>query len=53
MRRELKPGVRAAADRAADYFGGDGNDYVFTGNATTGINAVLAPSNWHRATRFW
>ncbi len=41
MRRELKPGVRAAADRAADYLGGDGNDYVFTDNATTGINAVL------------
>ena len=41
MRRELKPGVRAATDRAADYLGGDGNDYVFTDNATTGINAAL------------
>ncbi len=41
MLRELKPGLRAAADRVADHLGGRGEDYIFTDNATTGINAVL------------
>ncbi|MFP6772283.1 MAG: aminotransferase class V-fold PLP-dependent enzyme [Alphaproteobacteria bacterium] len=41
MRRELKPALRAAADRVAAQLGGQGDDYVFTDNATTGINAVL------------
>ena len=41
MRCRLKPGLRAAADRVAAHLGGDGDDYVFTDNATTGTNAVL------------
>ncbi|MDP7548483.1 MAG: aminotransferase class V-fold PLP-dependent enzyme [Alphaproteobacteria bacterium] len=41
MLRDLKPELRAAADRVAEMLGGRGEDYVFTDNATTGINAVL------------
>lgn len=41
MRHDLKPALRAAADVAARCFGGRGADYVFTDNATAGINAVL------------
>ena len=41
MLRDLKPELRAAADRVAETLGGRGEDYVFTDNATTGINAVL------------
>ena len=41
MRRELKPALRQAADLAAHLFGGRGRDYVFTDNATAGVNAVL------------
>jgi isopenicillin-N epimerase len=41
MLRDMKPGLRAAADRVAALLGGRGEDYVFTDNATTGINAVL------------
>jgi len=41
MFHELKPRLRAAADRAASLFGGRGQDYVFTDNATAGVNAVL------------
>ncbi|MDP6692129.1 MAG: aminotransferase class V-fold PLP-dependent enzyme [Alphaproteobacteria bacterium] len=41
MLRDLKPGLRAAADRVAGHLGGRGEDYIFTDNATTGINAVL------------
>ncbi|MDA0664108.1 MAG: aminotransferase class V-fold PLP-dependent enzyme [Proteobacteria bacterium] len=41
MRHELKPGLRQAADLAARLFGGRGSDYVFTENATAGVNAVL------------
>jgi isopenicillin-N epimerase len=41
MFHELKPRLRAAADRAARIFGGRGQDYVFTDNATAGVNAVL------------
>ncbi len=41
MLRELKPELRAAAARVAEILGGRGDDYVFTDNATTGVNAVL------------
>ncbi len=41
MRHELKPALRQAADFAAGLFGGRGDDYVFTDNATAGVNAVL------------
>ena len=41
MLREYKDLLRKAADSAAETFGGRGRDYVFTDNATAGINAVL------------
>jgi len=41
MFRDLKPALRAAADRLATVLGGRGDDYVFTDNATSGVNAVL------------
>lgn len=41
MLRHLKDELRKAADVAAKTFGGRGRDYVFTDNATAGINAVL------------
>ncbi|MDP6344585.1 MAG: aminotransferase class V-fold PLP-dependent enzyme [Alphaproteobacteria bacterium] len=41
MLREVKDRLRAAAERVAGVLGGQGRDYVFTDNATTGINAVL------------
>ena len=41
MRRDLKADMRSAADHTAAFLGGAGKDYVFTENATTGINAVL------------
>lgn len=41
MRHQLIPALRQAAETAADLFGGRGPDYVFTENATAGINAVL------------
>lgn len=41
MRHDLIPALRAAASEAARQFGGRGVDYVFTDNATAGINAVL------------
>ena len=33
--------IRAAADRLGTFLGAEGNDIVFTDNATTGCNAVL------------
>jgi isopenicillin-N epimerase len=33
--------IRAAADRLGTFLGADGNDIVFTDNATTACNAVL------------
>ena len=41
MLRDYKDALRKAADTAATVFGGRGRDYVFTDNATAGINAVL------------
>ncbi len=41
MLRELKPRLRDAAGDVAGLLGGRGEDYVFTDNATTGVNAVL------------
>ena len=41
MLRDLKTELRAAADLVAEMLGGRGEDYVFTDNATTGVNAVL------------
>lgn len=39
--RELGPRLRRAADRVAGELGGQGEDWVFVENATTGVNAVL------------
>lgn len=47
MLRDLKAELRAAADRVAAHLGGRGEDYVFTDNATAGINAVLRSAELH------
>jgi isopenicillin-N epimerase len=41
MLRELKPRLRAAADRVGARLGVPGEDLAFIDNATTGVNAVL------------
>src|ERR1051325_11922435 len=42
FRRDLSPGLRAAADRVARLLGGRGDDWGFVENATSGLNAIIA-----------
>src|SRR5262245_45228731 len=42
FRRDLVPGLRAAAARVADFLGGRGEDWAFVENATAGLNAIIA-----------
>jgi isopenicillin-N epimerase len=42
FRRDLIPGLRAAAARVARFLGGRGEDWVFVENATAGLNAIIA-----------
>ena len=42
FRRDLVPGVRAAAERVAAFLGGRGEDWAFVENATAGLNAIIA-----------
>ena len=41
VRRELFPGLRGAAARVAQSFGGTGEDWAFVENATAGLNAIV------------
>ena len=41
MARDLRPALRAAAERIGARFGAEGADIVFSDNATTAVNAVL------------
>ena len=42
FRRDLVPGLRAAAARVAAFLGGRGEDWAFVENATAGLNAIIA-----------
>lgn len=42
FRRDLVPGLRAAAARVAAFLGGSGEDWAFVENATAGLNAIIA-----------
>src|SRR5579871_6572005 len=44
--------LRAAAEKLAQFLGGNGTDFVFTENATAGINTILKPFVLIRATKF-
>jgi isopenicillin-N epimerase len=41
LRVELPSGLRAAAEKLAQFLGGSGPDFVFTENATAGVNTIL------------
>jgi len=51
MTREAGPALRAAADEMAQFVGANGQDIVFTDNATAGINCVLRSIHWDRGDR--
>jgi isopenicillin-N epimerase len=42
FRRDLPGHLRAAAKKVAGFFGGEGKDWVFVQNATSGMNAIIA-----------
>ena len=42
FRRDLVPGLRAAAARVAAFLGGRSQDWAFIENATAGLNAIIA-----------
>jgi isopenicillin-N epimerase len=42
FRRDLVPGLRAAAGHVAAFLGGRGEDWAFVENATAGLNAIIA-----------
>src|SRR5712692_8015825 len=42
FRRDLPGLIRRAADRVAGFLGGPGTDWAFVGNATAGLNAIIA-----------
>jgi isopenicillin-N epimerase len=42
FRRDLVPGLRAAAERVAAFLGGSAQDWAFVENATAGLNANIA-----------
>jgi isopenicillin-N epimerase len=42
FRRDLRGLLRRAADRVAAFLGGQGEDWAFVENATSGLNAIIA-----------
>lgn len=48
MTRESGPALRNAADEVAQFVGANGQDIVFTDNATAGINCVMRSIHWNR-----
>ncbi|HYC13667.1 MAG TPA: aminotransferase class V-fold PLP-dependent enzyme [Stellaceae bacterium] len=47
MAREVRPASRAAAARVGARLGAEGDDIVFSDNATTAVNAVLRSLRFH------
>src|SRR5204862_7319672 len=43
FRRDLVPGLRAAAERVAAFLGGRGEDWAVVENAAAGLSAIIAP----------
>lgn len=51
MTREAGPALRAAADDMARFGGAEGQDIVFTDNATAAVNCVMRSTRWNRGDR--